>query len=84
MVTNMLQDTMPSLSKPEAFLDTKLIQRILLKLLGTKEEIAIAKEIEKATESNPFSLPLLSSQVFNGQRPQPELVHMSSPVTLVA
>lgn len=45
------------------------IQRILLKLLATKEEIAIAKEIEKATKSNPLSLPLFSSQVFNGQRP---------------
>ena len=46
------------------------IQRILLKLLGTKEEIAIAKEIEKATKSNPLSPPLFSSQlVSNGQRP---------------
>lgn len=45
------------------------IQRILLKLLATKEEIAKAKEIEKATKSNPLSPPLFSSQVFNGQRP---------------
>ena len=45
------------------------IQRILLKLLGTKEEIVIAKEIEKATKSNPFSPPLFSSQVSKGQRP---------------
>ena len=44
------------------------IQRILLKLLATKEEIAIAKEIEKATKSNPLSPPLFSSQVFNGRR----------------
>ena len=43
------------------------IQRILLKLLGTKEEIATAKEIEKATiNSNPLSLTLFSSHVFNG------------------
>ena len=45
------------------------IPRILLKLLGTKEEIATAKEIEKATSnSNPLSLTLFSSHVFNGQR----------------
>ena len=60
------------------------IQRILLKLLATKKEIAIAKEIEKATKSNPPSprFSVVRSSTANALRP--ELVDMSSPVTLVA
>lgn len=44
------------------------IQQILLKLLGTKEEIAIAKEIEKATKNSSASPMPLSGQVLSAQR----------------
>lgn len=56
------------LKQTRGLFGNQAIQWILLKLLGTKEEIAMAKEIEKATNSNPVSPPLFSSEVFNGQR----------------
>lgn len=57
------------LKQTKGLFENQAIQRILLRLLGTKEEITIAKEIEKSTKSNPPSLPLFSSQVFNSQLP---------------
>lgn len=41
--------------------ESPVLQRVLLKLLGSKEEIAMAKEIDKATKSCPPT-PLLRGQ----------------------
>ena len=57
------------LKQTKGLFENQAIQRILLRLLGTKEEITIAKEMEKSTKSNPPSFLLFSSQVFNSQLP---------------
>ena len=41
------------LKQTKGLFENEVIQRILLRLLRTKEEITIAKEIEKCTKSNP-------------------------------
>ena len=57
------------LKQTKDLFENQVIQRILFRLLGTKEEITIAKEIEKSTKSNPPSFLLFSSQVFNSRLP---------------
>ena len=56
------------LKQTKDLFENQVIQRILFRLLGTKE-ITIAKEIEKSTKSNPPSFLLFSSQVFNSRLP---------------
>ena len=42
-----------SLRQTRGLAENPVLQRVLLKLLGSKEEIAIAREIDKATKSYP-------------------------------
>ena len=67
------------LKQTKGLFENQAIQRILLRLLGTKEEITIAKEIEKSTKSYRFLV--VRSSIANFL--WPELTHTST-VTLVA
>ena len=49
------------LRQTRSLAESPVLQRVLLKLLGSKEEIAMAKEIDKATKSCPPT-PLLRGQ----------------------
>ena len=65
--------------------ENPVLQRVLLKLLGSKEEIAIAKEIDKATKSYPPT-PLLrgfqSSAQHSFTRAQPYSFPVAVPMAL--